>query len=446
MLEKFLTYIRKEDLFDPLQKVLLAVSGGLDSMVMLYLFQKAGYDFSVAHCNFQLRGEESDGDEEFVVNYCDEHNIRLFVNRFDTLEYARQEGISIEMAARDLRYSWFRKLMDDEKFDCLATAHHQDDIMETFFINLGRGTGIRGLSGIKAKSGKLIRPILFADRLSIRNYAALHHIQFREDSSNSDTSIQRNFIRHKILPMFDEFHPSFRKNIIKTIDNLDQTEMLFQQKIDEIKADAVTEHPWGDTIRISAIETTDAARTILFELLREKGFSAEQVDDIIASLDGESGKKFYTSTHRLVKDRDELIVTTVENDHPDLFYIEEGCIGIENPFRMKIEQKVRNSSFQFSRNPLVADFDFNKLEFPLLLRKWQEGEYFQPLGMSGYKKLSDYFIDEKYSIPEKENAWILASGNKVVWIVGKRIDDRFKIEENTKNVLRISILKEVQIK
>ncbi len=440
MLEQFLTYIEKEKLFNPLQKILLAVSGGMDSMVMLYLFRKSGYDFSVAHCNFQLRGGESDGDEQFVVNYCDEHNIRLFVNRFDTQEYARQEGISIEMAARDLRYGWFNKLMDEGPFDYLATAHHQDDVMETFLINLGRGTGIRGLSGIKPKSGRLIRPVLFADRLLIRNYAALHQIQCREDSSNSDTGIRRNFIRHKILPVLDEFHPSFRKNMIKTIANLNQTEILFQQKIDEIKAVAVTEHPWGETIRISALGTGEAMRTVLFELIREKGFSAEQADDILDALEGGAGKKFYSPSHRLVKDRDELIITALENESPGLFYIDEKCNSIEKPFRMKMERKEKDSSFHFSTNPLVADFDLARLEFPLILRKWQEGEYFQPLGMSGYKKLSDYFIDEKYSIPEKENAWILASGNKVVWIVGKRIDDRFKITRNTRNVLRISVV------
>ncbi|MDX9880718.1 MAG: tRNA lysidine(34) synthetase TilS [Prolixibacteraceae bacterium] len=439
MLKQFLTYIREEELFDPLQRVLLAVSGGMDSMVMLYLFQKSGYDFSVAHCNFQLRGGESDGDEQFVANYCDEHNIRLFVTRFDTQEYARQEGISIEMAARDLRYGWFNKLMDEEHFDCLATAHHQDDVMETFFINLGRGTGIRGLSGIKPKSGRLIRPILFADRLSIRNYAALHQIQCREDSSNSDTGIRRNFIRHRILPVLDEFHPSFRKNMLKTIANLNQTEILFQQKIDEIKAVAVAGHPWGETIRISALGTGDTARTVLFELIREKGFSAEQTNDILGALESGPGKKFYSPSHRLVKDRDELIITALENESPELFYIDENCSYMEKPFRIKMERKERDSSFRFSTNPLVADFDLDRLEFPLILRKWQEGEYFQPLGMKGYKKLSDYFIDEKYSIPEKENAWILASGNKMVWVVGKRIDDRFKITLHTKNVLRISV-------
>lgn len=441
MLESFLTYIRKENLFDPLQKLLLAVSGGLDSMVMLYLFQKAGYDFAVAHCNFQLRGNESNGDEQFVVDYCAENNIRLFVNRFDTTEYSRQEGISIEMAARDLRYSWFNELMVSEKFDCLATAHHQDDVIETFFINLSRGTGIRGLSGIKPKSGKLIRPILFADRHAIQEYAALHHLQYREDSSNSDTIIQRNFVRHKIIPMLDEFHPASRKNIIKTIDNLYQTETVYQEKINEIKKLVLKKDGECVTISIPVLKKCKFVRTVLFEILHDKGFSAEQVDDIIISLDGESGKKFYTSTHRLIKDREELIITSIENDQAELYYIENDFIEIKNPISMRFEQIVRNSTFQFSTNLLVADLDLDKLEFPLLLRRWKEGEYFQPLGMTGFKKLSDFFIDEKYSIPEKENAWILASGNKVVWIVGKRIDDRFKIDSLTQKIYRISILK-----
>ncbi len=439
MLESFLSYISKEKLFGPSEKILLAVSGGIDSMVMLHLFQKTGYNFSVAHCNFQLRGPDSDGDEQFVRDYCEEHNIRLFINRFETIEYARQEGISIEMAARDLRYNWFAKLLDNERFDCLATAHHQDDVIETFFINLSRGTGIRGLSGIKAKSGRIIRPVLFADRLSIRNYAALNQIPSREDSSNSDVSIQRNFIRHKIVPLLDEFHPSFRKNVIKTSENLFQTELLFQKKIDEIKAAAMQVHDWGETIRIEELKKYPSIRTVLFELLKFKNFSIEQVDDMIASLDGGSGKKFYSSTHRVVKDRAELIVSEIEPEHPDLFYIEADCNEVDKPFSMKFERFFKSVSFQFSQNSMVADFDFDKLEFPLLLRKWKEGEYFQPLGMTGFKKLSDFFVDEKYSIPEKENAWILASGNKVVWVVGKRMDDRFKIDRNTRNIFRISI-------
>lgn len=439
MLESFLTYIRKEKLFDSHQKVLLAVSGGIDSMVMLYLFQKSGYNFSAAHCNFQLRGDESDGDEQFVKDYCDEHNIQLFTTRFETFEYARQEGISIEMAARDLRYSWFNELIADEKFDCLATAHHQDDVIETFFINLSRGTGIRGLSGIKPKFGVIVRPVLFSDRATIRNYAALHQIASREDSSNSDTNIQRNFIRHKIIPMLDEFHPAFRKNIIKTADNLFHTELIFQQKLEEIFADAINCTEWGESIEIEKLKKCRSMRTVLFEMLKEKGFSVEQVDDIIHSLDGESGKKFFSSTHRIVKDREVLLLSKITNDRPDLVYIEKDCLEVHYPLRMRFERISRTANFHLSKNATVADFDYDKLEFPLLLRKWQEGEYFQPLGMSGLKKLSDFFIDEKYSIPEKENTWILTSGNKVVWVVNKRIDDRFKVESKTQNIYRISV-------
>ena len=440
MLESFLTYIKKENLFDPMQKILLAVSGGLDSMVMLYLFQKAGYDFSVAHCNFQLRGNESDDDEKFVAGYCDEHNIRLFAKRFDTKEYAMQEGISIEMAARDLRYAWFNEILENERFDYLATAHHQDDVIETFFINLSRGTGIRGLSGVKPKAGKLIRPLLFTNRVSLIEYAKSRRIMNREDSSNSDTNIQRNFVRHKIIPVFDEFHPAARKNIIKTIDNLFHTEIIFQQKVEEVRAAVLKEEGNCEILDIEKLKESSDIKTILFELIRDKGFSAEQIDDIVKALDGESGRKYYSTTHRLVKDRDELIISANENKKTELFYIDADFDEMEQPVSMKFEKISRNASFRFSKNPLVADFDLDKLEFPLLIRRWKEGEYFQPLGMSGFKKISDYFIDEKYSIPDKENAWILASGNKVVWIVGKRMDERFKIDRETKNILRVSVL------
>jgi len=439
MLETFLTYIQKEKLFNPGQKILLAVSGGVDSMVMLHLFRKAGYNIAVAHCNFRLRGDESDGDEKFVTDYCHEHNLRLYVTHFETEEYARQEGISIEMAARSLRYSWFTELLDAEKFDYLATAHHQDDVIETFFINLARGTGIRGLSGIKPKTGRLIRPILFADRLSIRNYAAVNQIKSREDSSNSDTTIRRNFIRHRILPLLDEFHPAFRKNIAKTIDNLNGAEMLFQQKIDEIKTEAVEKYDWGEMIRIAAIKNCVAGKTVLYELLRDKGFSPDQADDIFQTLTGESGKVFYAGTYRLVKDRETLMITKVDRDSPELFYIDKNCPEISSPLSANFEQIKKTSSFRISTDPLKADFDMDKLDFPLLLRKWQEGEYFQPLGMHGFKKISDFFVDEKYSIPEKENAWILSSGNKIVWVVGKRIDERFKITGNTQNIFRVTV-------
>ncbi len=439
MLESFLKYIQEERLFDSGQKILLAVSGGLDSMVMLHLFRKTGFHFSVAHCNFQLRGDESDGDEQFVRNYCDQHNIQLFVKQFDTTEYAQQEGISIEMAARDLRYEWFRELMQQHHFDRLATAHHQDDVLETFFINLARGTGIRGLSGIKAINGNIIRPILFADRLSLRNYAALYQIDCREDSTNSDTSIRRNFIRHRIIPMLDEFNASFRANLSKTVAHLEESEQLFDLKINEIRHAVISQSGTQEIIDIERLRHYPALRTVLFELLRDKNFSSEQIDGILASLTADSGKKFYSPTHRLIKDREELIVTEIKDSEQELFYIESDCKTIKHPISLHFEIIQNDSDFSLSKKQLVADFDFEKLEFPLILRRWNEGEYFQPLGMSGFKKLSDFFIDQKYSIPEKENTWILASGNKIVWIVGKRIDNRFKVTAETERVFRISL-------
>lgn len=439
MLETFLKYVQDENLFESGQQTLLAVSGGLDSMVMLYLFQKTGFRFSVAHCNFQLRGNESDGDEQFVRNYCDQHNIRLFVKRFDTTDYARQEGISIEMAARDLRYEWFYNLMQLHHFDRLATAHHQDDVIETFFINLARGTGIRGLSGIKARNENTIRPILFADRLSLRNYAALHQIACREDSTNSDTGIRRNFIRHRIIPLLDEYHSNFRASLTKTVSHLEETEELFDLKIAEIKSLVLSKQQNSEVIEIEKLLQFPALNTVLFELLRDKNFSSEQIEDIAGSLSADSGKKFYSPTHRLIKDRNQLLISANKESGQEVFYIDTDCKKISIPLPLSFEIHANDANFLLSRNLHIADFDLDKLEFPLILRRWNEGEYFQPLGMEGFKKLSDFFIDQKYSIPEKENTWILASSNKIVWIVGKRIDNRFKITPNTQKAFRIII-------
>lgn len=439
MVEQFIAYIKQEKLLHTGDRVLLAVSGGLDSMVMLRLFQMTGYPFAVAHCNFRLRGAESDGDEQFVRDYCDQQNIQLFLTRFDTREYADQEGISIEMAARNLRYDWFYKLLETENCSLLATAHHQDDLVETFFLNLSRGTGIRGLSGIKVKSDKLIRPMLFADRKWIADFARLHKVGFREDSTNSDTDIKRNYIRHQVLPLLDDFHPSFRKNVVKTVDNLWQTEQLFRQKIDEIRRQIVAKSAWGEEIDIERLKQQVSLRTVLYELLRDKNFQAEQVDDMLNALDAESGRKFYSPTHWLVKDRGKLLVAAQQAEQQALFYIEKDCSSIDFPVNMVFEKMPGSVDFRFSTDPLIADLDFEKLEFPLILRKWKEGEYFQPLGMSGLKKLSDFFIDEKFSLLQKENIWVLASGSRIVWIPGKRLDDRFKITSSTRTVWRISL-------
>jgi tRNA(Ile)-lysidine synthase len=439
MVEQFLKYIHDERLFHSSQRILLAVSGGADSMLMLHLFTHAGFSVAVAHCNFNLRGVESDGEEQFVADYCDKHNLAFYVKHFNTEDYALEKGISIEMAARDLRYDWFNRLLEKHGLDLLATAHHQDDVIETFLINLSRGSGIKGLSGIQPKSGRIIRPMLFTNRTEILEYCKRLKIDFRTDSSNLDTVYKRNMIRQEILPLLEKVNPAFRRNALKTIGNLHETGQLFQQRINEIKAAVYSEDHQGVMIHIEKLQTFSPLRTILFELIRKFGFQIEQTDDIIQSLSKESGRKFFSDEYRLIKDREYLLISPFVSKPDPIFYLEEDCSKVNFPLHLSFEKLERTAGFRFSTHPNVVDLDLDKLVFPLILRHWQEGEYFQPLGMTGMKKLSDFFVDEKYSIPEKESAWILASGNQLVWIVGKRMDDRVKITENTKRILRIRL-------
>jgi tRNA(Ile)-lysidine synthase len=440
MVEQFLKFIHEEKLFHSSQRIVLAVSGGADSMLMLHLFAKTGFQVAVAHCNFKLRGTESDEDERFVADYCDRHNLTFFVKQFNTEDYASENGISIEMAARDLRYNWFNEILYKNGFDLLATAHHQDDVIETFLINLSRGSGIRGLSGIQPRAGRIIRPMLFTNRHEILEYCKRSSIAYRNDSSNLDTVYKRNLIRQEILPLLEQVNPAFRRNALKTIGNLHETGLLFQQRMNEIKAFVCSEDDMGVIIHIEKLQAFSPLRTVLFEMVREFGFQIEQVDDIIDSLNKESGRKFFSDDYRLIKDREYLLISPFKARSAQVFYLEENTSKINYPLHLNMEMFDRTADFRFSTQVNTVDLDLDQLVFPLILRHWQEGEYFQPLGMTGLKKLSDFFIDEKYSIPEKENAWILASGNQLVWLVGKRLDDRFKITTRTKRILRIRLV------
>lgn len=439
MLPELKNYIAAESLFSAADRLVLAVSGGCDSMVMLELFRQLEYDFVVAHCNFKLRGAESDGDEVFMHDYCGEHGIELHVKTFDTREFALQEGISIEMAARELRYQWFYELLDSLAYSCLLTAHHQDDLVETMLINLSRGTGIRGLSGIHPKRGRLVRPLLFAAREQLMAYAQTMNVPFRNDSSNLEFVHHRNLIRHKILPLLEEINPAFKVNAAKTAAILRETEKVYQAKVDEERQHLVSRDGSSLKLDLAFLQQSPFVETLLFEVLHPFGFNSDQVKEIGLALSAEAGKVFYTETHRLVKDRDVFILTQKSTDHLSRFYIEVDCLEMTKPFDLQLERLARNKHFQISKSPAVADLDIDLLEFPLVLKKWEQGEYFQPLGMSGFKKLSDFFVDEKFSIPEKENCWILYSAGKVVWIVGHRIDNRFKISDNTRTVLRITV-------
>jgi tRNA(Ile)-lysidine synthase len=383
-----------------------------------------------------LRGAESDSEEVFMHDYCGEHGLELYVKSFDTREFALQEGISIEMAARELRYQWFYELLDNLNCQFVLTAHHQDDLVETMLINLSRGTGIRGLTGIHPKKGRLVRPMLFASREQITAYAKAKKIPFKEDSSNNELVHNRNLIRHQVIPLLEEVNSAFKVNAAKTAAVLKETEQVYQAKIEDDKQQLISHDGPTAKLDISYLKQSPFAKTLLFEILHPLGFNAGQASEIIQALDAEAGKTFYSETHRLVKDREYLILSLTVPDSLNRFYIEEDCLEISEPINMQFQRITKGPDFQFSKEPFIADVDFDRLQFPLVLKKWEQGEYFQPLGMDGFKKLSDFFIDEKFSIPEKENCWILYSSGNVVWVTGHRIDNRFKITSETKRVFR----------
>lgn len=444
MYGRFLHHIKQEQLFSRTDKLLLGVSGGVDSVVLARLVDKLGNEFALAHCNFNLRGNDSDNDEKFVINLADELGVKCFLSSFQTENFANEKGISIEMAARELRYEWFERIREENNFDWIVVGHHLDDVLETFILNLSRGTGIRGLSGIQPKAGKVVRPLLFASRAEIEQYANENELIWRHDASNDDVMIKRNKVRHQILPLLTELNPSFKQNLQRTIGYLNETKQVFLQKVEEVRQSLVAENEDWITISKEGLMQLDPLSTYLFELLRSYQFNTEVVDEIVKAIDGTSGSCFFSATHRLVIDREELIITALEPTKTELFYLEKTDKFISEPLNLRLTVERYSEEFRIPNSPEVAVFDYDKLRFPLVLRRWKQGEYFKPLGMNGLKKLSDFFIDEKYSIPEKEKAWILASENKVAWIVGKRIDDRFKITADTQLVLRIELIESVK--
>lgn len=439
MINRFRSFIAENQLFKPAEKILLAVSGGIDSMVMWELFEKSGFHYAVIHCNFQLRGSESDADEKLVLQKAEMLGVRILTRRFETAEYAKLTGVSIEMAARELRYTWFAEEMQKGNFQYIATAHHQDDLLETFFINLVRKTGIKGLIGFRPKSDKLIRPMLFTNRKEIEWFAETARVDYRTDHTNNEIVFQRNYIRHEVIPALEKLNPAFRNNLAETIQNLRQVEDYYlkniENQIDEITESAETQ----EEMSISLLLETDFPRQILYEWLSRFSFNPATVDLAFSHLKSPPGRRFYSGTHRLVIDRDRLIITALSESREHIYYVEKNDSEIFEPLHLKTEYfQVDEVEIDPDRN--MAFIDAGKLVFPLIIRKWKAGEYFQPLGMKGFKKLSDFFIDQKLSIPEKESAWILYSGNKVVWIIGQRIDNRFKITGETQTVLRISAL------
>ncbi|MGF1585448.1 MAG: tRNA lysidine(34) synthetase TilS [Bacteroidales bacterium] len=440
MLAEFKDYIAYELLFSEKDNLLLGISGGIDSMVMFDLFASSPFRTAAAHCNFSLRGEESDADQIFVEEACRMQNILIHTKSFSTREYAMERGISIQMAARELRYSWFEELSIELNYDYIVIAHNKNDLVETFLLNIARGTGIKGLTGIKPKNGKIVRPLLFAQRTQISEYADRNNISYREDTSNLDIKYKRNRIRLKIIPEFIELSPAFINSISETADRLKEAEMIFSQSIKYNFENIYEENEQGGSLNIDQLLELKPLNTYLFEFLRKWNFSKELIPDIITSLNSSSGKQFYSPTHRLVKDRDKLLITPLKEEGISRFYIEEGITELSFPLRLKISIHTNNPGFHIPKSSSIACIDLHLVHFPLIVRKWEKGDYFQPLGMSGLKKVSDFFIDNKLSLVDKDNTWIIASGSKIVWIAGQRIDDRFKINERTNEILMIELV------
>ena len=436
MIKTIQQYIINKKLFSKENNLLLAISGGADSVCLFFALKELGYNVELAHCNFKLRGKESDEDEYFVRELANKYGVKYHVNSFETQKYASEQKISIQMAARDLRYKWFDELLAVNNLDFVITAHHKDDNVETFFINLIRGTGVNGLCGIKAKNKKIIRPLLEISRQEIESYLTKNKIKYRNDSSNSEVKYLRNKIRHQLMPLLKEMNPNIEQIITNEIFVLDGVSKVFQEQMTAIKERLLVQKEGIYKLNISELIELQHLEVILFEILKPFGFS--EVDQIIKAINSQSGKQFFSDTYQLIIDREQIIISALENHQEDI-EIREIEIEIKNPLSMKFAGSI---DFSLNKNPNVAKLDFDKLSFPLKLRKWKNGDKFRPLGMRNFKKVSDFFIDEKYSILAKQKQWILCSEDDIVWIVGNRIDDRYKIETHTKKVYIAELLKE----
>ncbi|WP_370640660.1 tRNA lysidine(34) synthetase TilS [Flavobacterium sp. SM15] len=416
------------------KKLLLAISGGIDSMVLLHLLKQLNFDISVAHCNFKLRGEESDGDEAFVKLICENFNVVFFVNHFNTKEYASSHKQSIQLAARQLRYDWFDELLEKESFDYLLTAHHLDDSAETFLINFTRGTGLEGLIGIPQMNNKIVRPLLVFSREEIENYAKESNIKWREDSSNTSDKYLRNKLRHDVIPILKELNPSFLSSFQQTLENLQQVQSMVDDASRIVYRKVVEDADFQKRINLMELKILPNYQAYLYQWLKPFGFTAW--NDIYDLVEAQSGKQVFSGKHRLLKDREVLILEELSENQNERYLIEENQTEIEHPIAMKISY-VTNVTDTGSSEIIFVDKD--SLKFPLVFRKWQQGDYFYPFGMEGKKKVSKYFKDEKFSLIDKENAWLLCSGEEIVWIAGKRADRRFSVTKTTQTIIKFEL-------
>lgn len=439
--DNFQRYVEEHELVSHDQRILLTVSGGVDSMVMFSLFLKCGYRVGIAHCNFQLRGEESEEDEAMVAREAERFGVPCYNRRFDTIGEMERTGESMEMAARRLRYAWFDELRRGEGYDVIAVAHHADDSIETFFINLLRGTGLRGLTGIHTRTGHLIRPLNFASRKEILEYAVANRIPYREDSSNRSTKYLRNKIRLGLIPRIREINARFTDLMSRNIGRLVDTQRFVDHAVELIRREAVSSENGIDTIRMDRIDPGFPREFVVYELLSSGyGFKGDVIDALCRALkQGTTGRRFYAREYVGYVDRGAIRITRIPSDDPCETTVEEGTPRSYCGNAVLIYERCDIDSIKTLGVPEnQAQLDLDKLRFPLTLRRWREGDWFVPFGMTGRRKVSDFLIDRKVPMAEKERQFVLLSGDDIVWLVGRRIDDRYRLTRESENVLRIT--------
>ncbi|MDO6758967.1 tRNA lysidine(34) synthetase TilS [Tamlana sp. 2_MG-2023] len=420
-------------------KLLIAISGGIDSVVLTHLCRQLNLNIALAHCNFNLRGDESDADESFVQKLAENLGLEVFVQNFDTEKYSQDHKRSIQMAARELRYNWFEELSQQLGYDYILTAHHADDNLETFLINFTRGTGLEGLTGIPEVNGKFVRPLLPFSSENIEAFAKEHSIQWRDDSSNKSVKYLRNKLRHEVIPILKEINPSLLKSFDNTLHNLQDTAVIVEDAVDGFLNKSIESIDNGIVkFKISEFKQKENPKPYLYEAFKEFGFT--EWDDVLHLLDAETGKQIYSNTYRLLKNREHLLLSEMQSETEVEIQISEAEKKVETALGTLIFSEVEEIS-ETHTNCIYVDKAL--LKFPLTLRKKQEGDVFYPLGMTGKKKLSKYFKDEKLSLLDKENTWLLCSGEDIVWVVNRRADNRFKVTPDTEGILKIEVLEKL---
>lgn len=436
MLKKFKDYIARHDLFGPHDRILLAVSGGLDSMTMLHLFREAGFAIGVAHCNFQLRGKESDEDEAFVKDHCKQARVKFVSRCFDTKNYAGEKGLSIQMAARDLRYEWFNQVMEAENYHWLATAHHLNDNLETVLLRWTNGAGLDQLVGIPLKKEKVIRPLLFATRIEISDYAKSETISWREDASNATDDYARNFIRHQVIPRLKEINPSLEKTFFNSLEKVRGAYEQMERGLGQLKDSITRTEGRKFLIDKSLLMLLQNPAFVCYECLRPFGFEWDRCLQLVASLQSQSGTQFFSATHYAVIDREFIIVSPKQEELNEILIEEGQDKAVLGPWVLTVKRAKGGGILKESTQ---ASVDYSKIKFPMLWRKWKKGDGFIPLGLGHRKKVSDFLIDEKVPVTEKNGITVLESGGEIVWVVGHRVDDRFKVTAQTTAVFEMQI-------